>query len=60
MIGARRVDSLARYALTVELATDPGLHRALIAGQPLREMAAAALARWARPTRLPRRWIWSA
>src|SRR5664279_2753451 len=43
MIGARRVDSLARYALTIELATDPGLHRALIAGQPLREMAAAAL-----------------
>ena len=43
MIGARRVDSLARYALTVELSTDPGLHRALIAGQPLREMTAAAL-----------------
>ena len=43
MIGARRVDSLARYALTVELSTDPGLHRALIAGQPLREIAAAAL-----------------
>ena len=43
MIGVRRVDSLARYALTVELATDPGLHRSLIAGQPLREMAAGAL-----------------
>jgi len=43
MIGARRVDSLARYALTVELSSDPGLHRALIAGQPLRGMAAAAL-----------------
>jgi len=49
MIGARRVDSLARYALTIELATDPGLHRALIAGQPLREMAAAALSTLAAP-----------
>jgi TetR/AcrR family transcriptional regulator, regulator of biofilm formation and stress response len=43
MIGARRVDSLARYALTIELATDPQLHRALTDGQPLREMAASAL-----------------
>jgi hypothetical protein len=37
------VDSLARYALTVELSTDPGLHQTLIAGQPLRELAAGAL-----------------
>ena len=49
MIGARRVDSLARYALTIELATDPVLHRALTAGQPLRQMAAAALARLGAP-----------
>jgi hypothetical protein len=42
-IGARRVDSLARYALTIELAIDPALHTALIAGQPLRQMAAAVL-----------------
>jgi len=49
MIGARRVDSLARYALTIELATDPVLHRALTAGQPLRLMAAAALARLGAP-----------
>jgi len=49
MIGARRADSLARYALTIELATDPVLHGALAAGQPLREMAAAALARLGAP-----------
>ncbi len=49
MIGTRRSDSLARYALTIELATDPVLHRALTAGRPLREMTAAALARLGAP-----------
>lgn len=43
MIGDRRGDSLARYALTLELARDPELHRLLAAGQPFREAAQAAL-----------------
>jgi len=49
MIGARRLDSMVRYALTIELATDPGLHRMLTAGQPLRDMAIGALARLGAP-----------
>src|SRR5664279_5856370 len=49
MIGARRLDSMVRYALTIELATDPGLHRMLTAGQPLRDVAIGALARLGAP-----------
>jgi AcrR family transcriptional regulator len=45
MIGDRRADSLARYALTLELAADPELHRLLAAGQPLRDIAAGTLLR---------------
>ena len=39
MIGERRADSMARYSLTLELATDPELHRILTAGQPIRQFA---------------------
>jgi len=49
MIGARRLDSMVRYALTIELATDPGLHRVLTAGQPVRDMAIEALTRLGAP-----------
>ena len=49
MIGARRLDSMVRYALTIELATDPGLHLVLTAGQPLRDMAIEALTRLGAP-----------
>jgi AcrR family transcriptional regulator len=45
MIGVRRADSLARYALTLELATDPELHRMLTAGTPIRARAEADLRR---------------
>lgn len=45
MIGDRRADSLARFALTLELATEPDLHVLLAAGRPLRDIAAAALTR---------------
>jgi AcrR family transcriptional regulator len=45
MLGPRRADSLARYALSLELAADPELHRMLVVGQPIRARAEAALRR---------------
>ena len=49
MIGERRADSMARYALTLELVTDPELHRILTAGQPIREFAEIELRRLGAP-----------
>lgn len=49
MIGERRADSMTRYALTLELATDPELHQILTAGRPIREFAELELDRLGAP-----------
>jgi AcrR family transcriptional regulator len=49
MIGERRADSMARYALTLELAANPELHRILTAGRPIREFAELELRRLGAP-----------